>query len=221
MSDPGCPSCHSEQDYEALFDSREANHDLEQWRRHGLPAATADLIDAILAEGVEGARLLDIGAGIGMVHLELLAAGAASAVDVDASSAYLAAARDQAERRGLADRVEHRHGDVVALAADLPRSDVVTLDRVICCYPDLPALLSAALITGPRLVGFVHPTDAWWNRGAMAAFNALGRLLRRHHFFYVHRRTEIARLMAAGGLTERSHGGSRYWKVAIYTRSVA
>ena len=213
------PPCPCDQDFETLFDAREANHDLEQWRRHGLPAATADLIAAIQAEGAEGARLLDIGAGVGMVHLELLAAGAASAVDVDASSAYLAAARDQAERRGLADRVEHLFGDVVALAAELPPTDIVTLDRVICCYPDLPALLAAALRTAPRLVGFVLPTDAWWNRGAMAVFNAVGRLLRRHHFFYVHRHAEITRLMAASGFVERRRAGRRYWQVAVYARS--
>ncbi len=194
---------------------------MAEWRSHGPPEATRELIDALRAEGIEGAALLDIGAGVGIVHIELLEAGAASAVDVDASTAFLAAAGAEAERRGLAERVEHRFGDVVELAAELPPADVVALDRVICCYPDLPALLGAALSTGPRLIGLVHPTDAWWARASMALFNALDRLLRRHHSFYVHRRAEIERLMGEAGYAERRRGGGRFWKVTVYARSVA
>ena len=41
--------------------------------------ATKALIEAILAEGIAGATLLDIGGGIGAIAFELLEAGAASA----------------------------------------------------------------------------------------------------------------------------------------------
>ncbi len=64
------------------------------------------------------ATVLDIGAGVGMIHVSLLEAGAARAVDVDASRQYLDVAREEAERRGLAERVDYRYGDVVALAAN-------------------------------------------------------------------------------------------------------
>ena len=84
----------------------------------------------------------------------LLDAGVARAIDVDASREYIAAARAEAERHGLADRVTYRYGDVVELAADLPPADIVTLDSVICCYPYLPALTAAAMSVSPRLVGF-------------------------------------------------------------------
>src|SRR5439155_10203053 len=93
------------QDFERLFDEREAARDLRAWEEDGLPDSTAELVDSLLAEGVEGAMVLDVGAGIGMVHIELLTAGAASAVDVDLSRAYLAVARQEAERRGLLDRI--------------------------------------------------------------------------------------------------------------------
>jgi SAM-dependent methyltransferase len=210
-----------DQDFERLFDTREAEHDLADWRRHGLPAATAELIEALRADGLAGAAVLDIGAGVGMVHIELLEAGAASAVDVDASTAFLAAARAEAERRGLAERVEYRFGDVVDLAPTLPSVDLVALDRVVCCYPDLEGLLGAAVATQPRLIGLVHPTDGPWVRGSMALFNAFGKLLRRHHSFYVHRRAEMDRIMRAAGFTERHRGGGRFWKVTVYGRSPA
>ena len=61
-----------------------------------------------------GSVVLDIGAGVGAVHLALLEAGASRAVDVDASRDDLAAAREEAARRGLDDRVEYQYGDVVS-----------------------------------------------------------------------------------------------------------
>lgn len=218
---PSEPRSCCDQDFERLFDEREAEHDLTDWRRDGLPDPTRELIEALQVDGISGASVLDIGAGVGMVHLELLAAGAARAVDVDASSAYLATAKGEAERRGLAERVEYRHGDAVELAATLPSADVVALDRVICCYPDLAGLLGAAIATGPRLIGLVHPTDGPLVRGSMALFNAISGLLRRHHSFYVHRRSEMDRLMREAGFAERHRGGGRFWKVTVYARSPA
>jgi magnesium-protoporphyrin O-methyltransferase len=219
-SDPPRRYC-CDQDFERLFDEREAEHDLADWQRDGPRGATQELIEALRAEGVEGASLLDIGGGVGMVHIELLEAGAATALDVDASAAFLATARAEAQRRGLADRVDHRFGDVVELAGELPPVDVVTLDRVICCYPDLPALLGAAMAPGPRMIGLVHPNDGWWMRTSVAFFNALSRLLRRHHSFFVHRRAEIDRLMREGGFRNGHNGGGRVWRVAVYRRSSA
>jgi magnesium-protoporphyrin O-methyltransferase len=220
MRSNGSRSC-CEPDFDRIFDEREAESDLRDWQRNGLPNSTAELIDALRAEGVGGATVIDIGAGVGMVHLELLAAGAASAIDVDASSAYLTAARAEAERRGLGDRVAYRHGNAVDVAPELPRVDVVTLDRVICCYPDLSALLTAALLPRPRLIGLVHPTDWWWVRASATVLNALSGLLRRRDDFYIHRQTEIDGLLQAAGFRQLHKGGSRVWRVAVYGRSAA
>jgi SAM-dependent methyltransferase len=218
-SQNGSPCCG--QNFDRIFDAREAENDLRSWREDGLPDSTAELIEALRAAGVEGASLIDIGAGVGMVHLELLASGVASALDVDASSAYLATARAEAERRGVGDRITYRHGDVVDMADDLPPADVVALDRVICCYSDLPALLGAAVRPRPRLIGLVHPTDAWWVRAGASMLNALSWLLRRRDDFYIHRQAEIDGLLGSAGFEQLHQGGSRVWRVAVYGRSTA
>src|SRR5919106_749398 len=83
------------------YDGRDAEKDLAALRARGPRPTTQELIDAIRVQGVDGATTLDVGAGVGAIHLALLEAGAASAVDVDASREYLAAARAEAERRGL------------------------------------------------------------------------------------------------------------------------
>jgi magnesium-protoporphyrin O-methyltransferase len=156
---------------------------------------------------------------VGAVHITLLEAGAASAVDVDASREYLAAARAEAERRGLGGRVEYRYGDVVELAADLPPADIVTLDSVICCYPYLPALLAAALRPGPRLVGLTYPRDVWWMRAYMRLYNLLHGLRRTGSRYFVYRHAEVNRLMDEAGFANVHEGGTREWRVVLYRRA--
>jgi hypothetical protein len=156
---------------------------------------------------------------VGAVHLTLLEAGAASAVDVDASREYLATARAQAEKRGLAGRVDYRFGDVVELAGDLRPADIVTLDSVICCYPFLSALLASALRSGPRLVGLTYPRDVWWMRAYIRLWN-LGQALRRSTArYFVYRHTQVNRLMAEAGYVNAHEGGTREWRVVLYRRA--
>jgi len=155
------------------YDGGSAAADLTNLRKNGPRRETQELIDVIVRHGVRGATVLDIGAGVGAVHLSLLAAGAARAVDVDASREYQAAAREEAARRGVAAQVEYRFGDVVELAPELPTADIVTLDSVICCYPYLDRLLDAAVLSRPRLVGIAYPRDAWFMIAFIRSFEGM------------------------------------------------
>jgi hypothetical protein len=74
---------------------------------------------------------------VGAIHHELLAGRVSRAVHVDASTAHLAAAREETERRRHGGRVEFVRGDFVAIAHEMATAEVVTLDRVICCYHDM------------------------------------------------------------------------------------
>jgi magnesium-protoporphyrin O-methyltransferase len=201
------------------YDGREAGADLAELRARGPRPTTQELIDAISARGIEDATVLDVGAGVGAIHLALLQAGAGSAVDVDASRDYLAAARAEAERRGLVDRVTYRYGDLVEIAADLPPTDIVTLDSVICCYPYLPTLISAALSVGPRLVGFTYPRDVWWMRAFMRAYNIVHALRRSPSRYFSYRHEQLRGLMGAAGFAEVHDGGIARWRVVLYARS--
>jgi magnesium-protoporphyrin O-methyltransferase len=198
------------------YDGQNADDDLAKWRHRGPHPATRELIDVIRDDGVEGATVLDIGAGVGAVHITLLEAGAATAVDVDASPEYLETARGEAERRGLAGRVEYRYGDVVELAAELPPADIVTLDSVICCYPYLPALLRAAVSPTPRLVGLTYPRDVWWMRAYIRIWNLAHVVRRSRARYFIHRHAEVNRLMAELGFENAHDGGTREWRVVLY-----
>ena len=151
----------------------------------------------------------------------MLEAGAARAVDVDASPEYLATARSEAERRGLADRIDYRYGDVVELAPDLPPADIVTLDSVICCYRDLEPLLAAATRSGPRLLGLTYPRDVWWMRAFMRTYNAVSAVRRSPARYFIHRHAQVERWTAAAGYRRIHEGGPRAWRVVVYRRGPA
>jgi SAM-dependent methyltransferase len=202
-----------------LFDEREARHDLESYRSSGPSAAARQLIHALTEEGIRGAELIDIGAGVGAIFNELLTAGAARALDVDYSRAFIEAAREESTRRGHADRVEFRFGDFVQLAPDIPAADVVTLDRVICCYPNVRALVSLSASRARRLYGVVAPVDAWWTRAGARGLNGLMWLMRRHMRFYVHRRSLVDALLADAGFAPIIRQRAGFWEVVAYRRA--
>jgi len=216
----GSPSTCCEDDYDVVFDRQEALSDLNQWRSGGPAKATRRLLDALQAEGVEGASVLDVGAGVGVVHLELLQAGATSATDVDLSHAFLEVARDEAERLGVADRVDYRHGDFTAIADELPEADFVTMDRVVCCYPDLAAMLGSAARRARRAIGIVHPWDAWPVRLGIAIENLVRRPFRGGDCtFFVHRRATMDAVLADAGFAPVFRSGTWFWRVVVYRRA--
>jgi hypothetical protein len=200
------------------YDGRDAAKDLAALRSRGPRPTTQELIDVIRAQGVEGATLLDIGAGVGAIHLALLDAGAAKATDVDASREYIAAARVEAERRGLVDRVTYRYGDFVELAADVPPTDIVAMDSVICCYPYLPALTGAVISVSPRLVGLTYPRDVWWMRGFMLLHNLVHAVRRSPARYFAYRHSQLRSLMTSAGYSEIHDGGIAPWRVVLYAR---
>jgi SAM-dependent methyltransferase len=204
-----------------VFTSREAEGDLKRYRREGPSSTTKALIGAIVAEGIDGATLLDIGGGIGAITFELLEAGAAGAQSVDATEAYVAVERQEAARRGVADRVTARVGDFVALASEIEAADVVTLDKVVCCYADMPALLGRASERALRMVGLVFPRETWWNRVTARVLDAWSWLTRSPVRWRLHRPADIDRVLAGAGFERHDVSRDLFWHVVLYRRSAA
>jgi SAM-dependent methyltransferase len=201
-----------------FFGADTADDELKRYRKEGPLATTRALVCALRQHGVDGATVLDIGGGVGAVHHALLEAGASSVVHVDLSSAYLDASRAESARRGYGARVTHVLGDFVAVAPTVGDADVVTLDRVICCYPELGALVRASARRSRRLWGAVYPRNIWWNRVGLALANVVCRVQRSAFRAYVHSPERIDATMRACGFARRSVQRTWIWEVAVYVR---
>ena len=121
---------------EKQFDSKVAERDLQRYRRGGPDAVTRLMLAELRRWPLEGEDLMDIGSGIGVIGAELAGTGLASATLVEASPAYLDVARAEIELRYESRPTRFLHGDFATIADTVTDADVVTLDRVVCCYPD-------------------------------------------------------------------------------------
>lgn len=201
-----------------MFDRKMAWRQLRRYRRKGPGRGTRELVDAVAGDGVEGRTFLDIGGGVGAIQHELMQRGAAGGTSADASPAYLAAARAEAEHRGHAERIRYVEGDFVERADEVDAADVVTLDRVVCCYPDMPALVGAAARLTRRTLGLVIPRATRFMRGGVAIVNLFMRL-RRHPFrVFVHDPDEVEAVLGRHGLQRRHLREGVVWRLAVYGR---
>lgn len=210
-----CSQCKG---IEEVFDQKEAARELKKYRKKGPSKTTRMLIEAIEEHGVEGRTLLDIGGGVGAIQHELVRAGVATASGVDASSAYLEAAQDEAKRQGHGDRVGFRHGNFVDVAEELGQADIVTLDKVICCYHDVEQLVGLSAGLAARLYGVVYPHDNWAFRLVARLANLYLRLRRRSFRGYVHPSSTVDTLIRSKGLQQRSCRKTLIWQVVVYAR---
>lgn len=203
------------------FGERDARDDQATYRKNGPARTTAWLIEGLIGDGIAGQTVLDIGAGIGAVHLALLEAGAVSAVDVDGSPAYVTVAREEADRVGRRAAVRYETGDFVELAETIEPADLVALDRVVCCYPDMPALVGLSAARARRRYGLVYPRDRWWIRAGSRVLNALAALARRRLRFHVHRTADVDTRIRGAGFRPILQRATVFWQVAVYDRSPA
>ncbi len=210
-----CTQC---QGIEDLFSAEYVAKELKRYRKRGPDKTTRILIEALKQEGVEGLSLLDIGGGLGAIQHALLQAGVENAVDIEASSAYLNAVKAETARRGFAERVDYRHGNFVELAQEVPPADIVTLNRVICCYPDMHKMVGLSLARAGKVYGLVYPRTDWWMKVWQALQSFFLRLSRSRFRTYLHSPQAVEALVRGQGFKRRFFRKTLTWQIAVYSR---
>ncbi len=171
-------------------------------------------------EGVSLAdkTVLDVGCGVGALGSSALQRGARRAVFVDVSRAYLAAAEEVTRRLNLSDRATFQQGDFTGL--DLAAADVVTLDRVVCCYPDANQLLEKAAAHSRREIVLSYPVPWWCLRVGRTLLNFGMRVFGQRYRFYLHDEAALYRAAESAGHAPRYSVRHGVWQVAVFSKSV-
>jgi|SRR5579862_9000416 len=206
---------------EAQFNRKKAERDLRRYRRRGADTTTKLLLTELRRWPLQGASILDIGAGIGVIDMELADSGVSSATVVDASPAYFEVARQEVDSRYGSRPTQFVVGDFAAMAPTLADADVVTLDRVVCCYPDGKNLLHAAAQHARRLLAFTYPRDRWYVR-VFVVFENLWQRLRGSQFrAFVHPPQQMHAVLERAGLVRAARHGTTMWMFDLYRRESA
>jgi len=203
------------------FSEAEARSELRNYRRRGPAAQTKLILQAIRSLNLRDAELLDVGGGIGVIHHELLEDIVDHATHVDASSAYLQEAKAEAARRGHDRHVRFIHADFTDVAPDLPKADIVTLDRVVCCYPDFRGLLKAAADHSRRTLALTYPRETWYLRIGLRIANFFQRLRRDPFRVFLHPVAEMDALLKREGFERVSMRRLFVWEMALYKKTAA
>ena len=204
---------------EQMFSRRAARRSLERYRSKGLDEIERRIVASAKEAGVQGARVLEIGGGIGVIQAELLQVGAATGEIVELVVAYEPYARELASDKGLSDRVTFRVVDLVEDPDDVEPADVVILNRVVCCSPDGIELTGIAGRLARRTLVLSYPRDVVWVRLGVGLINLGQRLFGRSFRAFVHSPAKLRAAVEEQGLRATDLGRTAFWEYSTLERA--
>jgi spermidine synthase len=212
------PCCRSAP-CEEIFQPRIARRSLDRYRKKGHGALERRMVSSAAERGLAGARVLEIGGGVGTIQSELLEAGAARGEVVELVRAWEPYARELARDKGLDERTSFRVADVLDAPGDVEPADVVVMNRVVCCSPDGVRLTAAAAQLARRTLVFSFPRDVFWVQAGLRVVNGGLRVMRRSFRVFVHPRDALLQAAQAEGFVVAETGGGAIWEFATLRRA--
>ena len=210
--------CCSPKGYRQIFSERNARAEARRFGRKGLDATSRRIADLVKERPLESRTLLEVGGGVGAIEVELLKAGIDRAVNIELTPTYEEAAGELLREAGLADRVERRVMDFAEAGTEVEMADFVVLNRVICCYPDMPRLAAAAARRTRRMLVLSFPNNRWWTRLGLTLVNLGFRIVRVQFRVFLHPPGLILAAAAGDGLKLTRNERGLLWQVAALER---
>jgi magnesium-protoporphyrin O-methyltransferase len=201
-----------------MFGAKEARRTLRRYRRKGLRKLERQMVAGVPTAVVQGARVLEIGGGIGTMQAELLVRGAARGEIVELVSAYEPYARDLAHDQGIEDRSTFRVADVLERPDTAAPADIVVLNRVVCCSPEGVRLAAAAARLADRMLLLCYPRNRLIVRIGVRLVNLALWAMRRSFRVFLHPRRALHAAAQAEGLHMAETRRSFAWEFAGFRR---
>lgn len=206
---------------EQQFGPAVARRDIQRYHRKGPDRVTRLLLEGVRTVIGDCHSVLDVGGGVGVVSFELLRAGLTQAILVDGSPSYVEAAGREAGRLGLSTQMRLITGDFTAVAATIEPADIVTMNRVVCCFPRYDALIEAASVRCRHVFAFSYPSDRWYVRAWVTVDNLRRRVFRNTFRTFVHSPSAMDSILVTSGFRRINRTRMAVWCVDVYARSEA
>jgi 2-polyprenyl-3-methyl-5-hydroxy-6-metoxy-1,4-benzoquinol methylase len=211
--------CCTPKGYRQIFSEKNARAEAMRYRRKGLDRTSKRIFDFIKDRGIEGKTILEVGGGVGAVEIELLKAGVTRTVNVELTPTYETAAGELLVESGLGDRVERLVMDFAEAGVEVQPADVVVMNRVICCYPDMPKLAGAAADRAKGMLVMSFPNRRWWTRLGLTLANFGFRVIRLQFRVFLHPPALILAAVEQRGFKIRFNQPGLLWQVVALERT--
>ena len=192
----------------------------ERYKKKGLSRSSKLLLRFILDNEVLNRSVLDLGCGAGGLSFELLKEGASNTVGFDLSPKMISAAAELAQSHGFESQAKFQLGN--AATSELPRSDIVVMDKVLCCYSEWRPLLKNAVEATRLMVGFTVPRDEGITKIPFRLVLRIVNYFQRRRggvLFYLHPLGTIDKTLRESGFSHLRKQTSRFWLVFVYSRA--
>ncbi len=203
---------------ESIFDQKSAKRDHKRYKRKGPNKTTRLLLNALFKNDLTDLSALDIGCGVGVIQHELLKNGVVKTTGVDASTAYLETDKEIGINNGTSKLMKFVHGDFTDCAREIEKHDIVTLERVVCCYPHADELLNKSLQKTEKYYGIVHPRSNF----LFTALNKCADLylwMRGNPFrTFMHSEKKMHELIKSNGFEPIYRGTSSIWRICLFKK---
>ena len=200
-----------------LFNQKSAQKELRTYKKKGPRKSTKKLLSLLSDYDQKGKSLLDIGGGIGAIQWEFVRNGAIKTTDVDASPGYIAVASDYAKEINH-EAANFKMSDFNDVHEELDRHDFVSLDKVICCYPDYKKLLGNALNKSGTALAMTMPLGGWFAKLLNQLPNLYMLLTKNPFRSHIHSPKNVHDFIESNGFRLSEKSLSFPWLVRVYER---
>ena len=162
--------------------------------------------------------MLDIGCGVGSMHLTLLNEGAGRAIGVDVSEGMLREEKRFAHEFGLAAKTDYIAGDFTQLSPSIPQSDVTILDKVVYCYEDVERLMRTSTEKTRQTYALSHPRENLLMKMLFKGHLTLASIFHWSFHPFWHDWAEVRSLVVSSGFELVYENATISWQVLVYER---
>jgi 2-polyprenyl-3-methyl-5-hydroxy-6-metoxy-1,4-benzoquinol methylase len=201
------------------FFSRWSRMYARRFRTAGLEPVQKYLVEGIRHHSIEGRSILDIGCGVGSIHLTLLRQGASRSVGIDMSEGMLQEARHFADKFGLTERAHYVMGDFTKLSPSVEESDIIVLDKVVCCYEDVAALIHTSTDKTRQTYALSHPKENLLMKGLFKGHTLLAKIFGWSFHPFWHNWAAMKSLILSRGFRLVYENSTISWQVLVFERT--
>ncbi len=198
--------------------SKRSENCLKGFRRKGLAKEQGLLVEGISRQSLAGRSILEIGCGVGGLHLSLLQKGAETASGIDLSEGMIQRATALARELSLADRTSYAQGDFVERHAGIKAADIVILDKVVCCYEDVMSLVNKSMSKATHLYALTHPRSNLIVKSMLSIPIFFGKMFRWSFHPYWHDWDAMTKSIEQSGFRPLYRNSTFFWAVQVFER---